>query len=267
MEHSFRYDYVELPPSAQIGLHSHGDWELSYVVAGSGRKRLGESYTDFGPGDLVAVAPGVVHCWEFDPASADESGNIVNITVIFSRGFVERMAAFPELADGARRFLSAESAIAFDDATAAEIARQLVGMRGATPGGRLAAMAAVFEIIAVGSTMSVGRRSVSADDVMQRLRVYLECNYMRAVSLREVSDYFGRGKTTFCSMLRRRYNTTFSAVLNSVRISHARRLLADTSQSVAQIAYAVGYTDAAYFNRVFRRLTGMSPTAFRRSGS
>lgn len=267
MEHSFRYDYVELPPAAQIGLHSHGDWELSYVVAGSGRRRLGDSYTDFGPGDLVAVAPGVAHCWEFDLASADESGNIVNITVIFSRGFVERMAAFPELADGARRFLSTESAIAFDDATAAEIATQLVGMRGATPVGRLASMAAIFGIVATGSTVSVGRRSVSADDVMQRLRVYLECNYMRAVSLREVSDYFGRGKTTFCSMLRRRYNTTFSAVLNSVRISHARRLLADTSQSVAQIAYAVGYTDAAYFNRVFRRLTGMSPTAFRRSGS
>ena len=128
-------------------------------------------------------------------------------------------------------------------------------------------MTAIFGIVATGSIVAVGHRTSSCDDDFQRLRVYLECNYMRAVSLREVSDYFSCGKTTFCSMLRRRYNTTFSAVLNSVRISHARRLLADTSQSVAQIAYAVGYTDAAYFNRVFRRLTGMSPTAFRRSGS
>jgi AraC-like DNA-binding protein len=48
------------------------------------------------------------------------------------------------------------------------------------------------------------------------------------------------------------------------RLSRAQELLADSEMSVQEVARTVGYTDPAYFSRVFRRMVGMPPSTFRR---
>lgn len=53
-------------------------------------------------------------------------------------------------------------------------------------------------------------------------------------------------------------------LIEARRLQEARRLLAYTESSVAEIGYALGFEDPAYFNRVFRRAGGESPGAFRR---
>jgi len=54
--------------------------------------------------------------------------------------------------------------------------------------------------------------------------------------------------------------------VNSVRIEEAKRLLLGTSRSVGEIAYAVGYSSATHFDRVFKRHNGKTPLAFRNHG-
>lgn len=59
---------------------------------------------------------------------------------------------------------------------------------------------------------------------------------------------------------------TLSGVIRDRRIAEARRLLSDPStrcRSIAAIAYQLGFTDPAYFSRVFREVTGISPREFR----
>jgi AraC family transcriptional regulator, positive regulator of tynA and feaB len=58
---------------------------------------------------------------------------------------------------------------------------------------------------------------------------------------------------------------TVSAAIRERRILEAKRLLANRAQlrlSVTQIAYAVGFSDPAYFSRVFRQVTGVSPVQY-----
>ncbi|MGI4875571.1 MAG: helix-turn-helix domain-containing protein [Janthinobacterium lividum] len=45
----------------------------------------------------------------------------------------------------------------------------------------------------------------------------------------------------------------------------ARRLLFHTHQSVKEIAFALGFADASYFNRFFKRQTGATPAGYRAS--
>lgn len=52
--------------------------------------------------------------------------------------------------------------------------------------------------------------------------------------------------------------------IESARLSLARNLLRDPSVPVSEIAYRLGFEDPAYFSRFFRKLTGMSPTDFRK---
>jgi AraC-like DNA-binding protein len=51
--------------------------------------------------------------------------------------------------------------------------------------------------------------------------------------------------------------------LNRYRIAQAKELLRHTADSVTVIGRRVGFSDPAYFSRVFRRLVGVSPSAYR----
>lgn len=58
--------------------------------------------------------------------------------------------------------------------------------------------------------------------------------------------------------------TSFTEVLDRVRERSARRLLADHSLGLAEIAHRAGFADLATFSRAFKRWTGIPPGAFRR---
>ena len=58
---------------------------------------------------------------------------------------------------------------------------------------------------------------------------------------------------------------TITEYISSVRIEHAKNLLATTSAPIGSIALNVGIDDANYFTRIFKKFVGMSPTEYRQS--
>lgn len=54
------------------------------------------------------------------------------------------------------------------------------------------------------------------------------------------------------------------ACMQRLRICHAAQMLAETNQPVTEIALDCGFSSPGYFARQFRRITGKSPTAYRR---
>jgi transcriptional regulator GlxA family with amidase domain len=55
--------------------------------------------------------------------------------------------------------------------------------------------------------------------------------------------------------------------LQRVRVEAARRLLEISKDSIEQIAWKIGYEDSGSFNRLFKKITGMSPGGYRRKFS
>jgi AraC-like DNA-binding protein len=55
----------------------------------------------------------------------------------------------------------------------------------------------------------------------------------------------------------------YRAITNEIRFEIARQLLQDTQVPLAQIAAALGYSEASAFTRAFRRWSGQTPTAWR----
>ena len=54
------------------------------------------------------------------------------------------------------------------------------------------------------------------------------------------------------------------AWIDIVRIQRAKRLLSETRQSIIDIAATVGIEDQSYFSRLFKKETGLTPSAFRK---
>ena len=58
---------------------------------------------------------------------------------------------------------------------------------------------------------------------------------------------------------------TFTAYIQSLRLSTALHLLQNTELSVAEVAQAAGYKDYRNFTRVFTRTTGLNPSQYRKN--
>lgn len=95
---------------------------------------------------------------------------------------------------------------------------------------------------------------------------YIDANYSDSdLSLEQVSNHVGLSRSYFCSLFHRVEGTTFKLYLMELRMRYARRLLASTDKKIYEISCEVGYSDTAYFNRVFKRINGMTPLQFRNS--
>jgi len=73
----------------------------------------------------------------------------------------------------------------------------------------------------------------------------------------------GINRAKINDILRAESNLTFSAYLNQVRLTEAARLMAEKRMGVAEAAFAVGYGSVSYFNRVFKKQYGCTPSCYK----
>jgi signal transduction histidine kinase/DNA-binding LacI/PurR family transcriptional regulator/AraC-like DNA-binding protein len=92
---------------------------------------------------------------------------------------------------------------------------------------------------------------------------YLHQNYDRAFTRTEIADELGMSEDYFSRSFSQELGISPWDYLNRYRMAQARRLLQTTPDSVQVIARRVGIPDPAYFSRVFRRVVGESPSAYR----
>ena len=69
----------------------------------------------------------------------------------------------------------------------------------------------------------------------------------------------------FCKLFKQCFDQNFTACLTQFRVNEARRLLQDKNISVREVSMMVGYYDANYFAKVFKRIEGMNPSEYRDS--
>lgn len=93
--------------------------------------------------------------------------------------------------------------------------------------------------------------------------VWLSHHYMQDISLDQAAEAMGMSSFYFSRYFRTAYNQTFIEYLTEYRIQQAVRLLEETTIPVREIAFRVGYADAGYFSKVFKRHVGVTPSDYR----
>ena len=100
--------------------------------------------------------------------------------------------------------------------------------------------------------------------IMAHVRRYLEDNYMFDLSLDSVGEILHISPAYLSAQFKKYQKMNFLDCLTELRINAAKELLADPFRSSAEVASMVGYEDASYFARAFKKRTGMTPTQYRR---
>ncbi|HTF11760.1 MAG TPA: AraC family transcriptional regulator [Asanoa sp.] len=257
---------VRAEPRFGFDWHYHPEYELTLIVAGEGRRYVGDRVADYGPGDLVLVGGDTPHTWESAAAGWHEAVTLQFQHDAFGTGFFER----PEFHDTARMLAGARHGLRFTGTGAEAAAATMVAIASLAPARRTVALLDILVSLAEQPVETLATRSlVTGVDAAARGRLdrvigMIRRDYADEVSVGRAADLVAMTPDAFSRFFRRQIGRTFTDYVNDVRLAEASRQLVESDAAVSAIAVACGYPNLSHFNRRFRAQTGMSPREFRR---
>ncbi len=113
---------------------------------------------------------------------------------------------------------------------------------------------------------SASRLNISETDVIVKAKRYLADHFEDAdLSLAKVADYVELNEKYFSNRFTKETGENFSSYLTALRMQKARELLKTTSFKVYEISEMVGYHNVEHFNRVFKKMNGITPAQYRKT--
>lgn len=103
-----------------------------------------------------------------------------------------------------------------------------------------------------------GRHSLAV-----RAREYMKKNIIGNISVDDIAAACGLSESQFARRFKRETGITPADCLQRLRIETACRVLRQTTRSITDIAFELGFNSSQYFSTVFKRYTGTSPLAYR----
>jgi AraC family transcriptional regulator len=99
---------------------------------------------------------------------------------------------------------------------------------------------------------------------LRRVIAHIDANLAASILVRDFNQITGLSTSYFARAFKVSVGESVHAYIIRRRIEHARELMLDTDESLAQITFACGLSDQAHLSRLFRRVIGVSPFVWRR---
>lgn len=93
---------------------------------------------------------------------------------------------------------------------------------------------------------------------------YLDENYQSPISLDQLATRAHISKGYICRTFKKQIGLSVIEYLTERRIQAAMQLLQNTDDKILTVALDAGFGDLSHFNRIFKKLTGLSPSAHRK---
>lgn len=258
----------------QSPFHSHPELELVYIKESFGKRIVGNSVTQFVPGDMVFLGSNIPHVWLNDEIYYQEISTLKAkaIVVYFSKDiFGPTFYEQKETQKITNLFSQAEKGIVITGKTNEKIARKLEKL---TSKQNFEIIVGLFEILSILSESNeigfinndfyLPLNNASKSDRLSDVFDYVKENYREEISLIEIAKVANLTPTSFCRMFKLKTKKSFVEYLNAIRVSNACKSLLETDKGISEIAYECGYKTVSNFNQLFKKLTGTTPKEYRK---
>lgn len=107
------------------------------------------------------------------------------------------------------------------------------------------------------------KEEASEAPAISKARVYIADKHAEDLSLEEVARAVNMSAFYFCKMFKKATGMTFTDYLARVRVEKVKNLLLNPHKRISEAAFEAGFQSLSQFNRVFRKIAGEAPTAYR----
>jgi AraC-like DNA-binding protein len=243
--------------------HWHKELELVYILEGSMQIELESATYELGCGDLLVIGSCDVHRYFASPQGCNKVIVQLDESMFDSCGeaFFSRRIASPLLQPG--------------DLLHPLLAREMRKISHeyaeARPGCEAAIKASAYTIITelIRGMELVERlhdeRSRRYEKLcrLEQAILYIERNYDQDITVSQAAEHHGYSVPHFSRFFKEATGQAFNEYVNHYRIRVACQLLRDVEQPITDIAYRSGFNSIETFNRVFKKTTGWTPSAYR----
>lgn len=243
----------ELSRSEGAGLmpqmHAHDYYELYYLEAGSREYFVEDTIFSVEAGDFVLIAPGKLH------RTGGEYG--MRTLICFRDSFLHKTFT----AAAAKRLLMCFENLKITPPPSRRDA--FLDMLGRIENAADGEEFALHLGLLLQELCACGRTELSSDPVSAMV-AYINANFSTICNITQIADHFYISKFHLCRVFKDAMKVTVIDYLNQVRIQNACRYLRSSTKDMGEIAMLCGFHDPAYFSNVFKKLTGITPTVYRR---
>lgn len=117
--------------------------------------------------------------------------------------------------------------------------------------------------LAVVSNQLMVANECGGTPAIEKARALIAARHAEQLSLSEVARAVNMSAFYFCKTFKKATGMTFTRYLARVRVEEVKNLLLNPNKRVSEAGYAAGFQSLSQFNRVFRQITGDSPSAYR----
>ena len=246
--------------------HYHRAMELTVIQRGAGTRFVADHIELFESGDLVLIGSNVPHYWH-------QRGESAGLSLQWDFPLEHGVWSLGEIHTPLRMLASkAQRGLHFRGATALAAAALMSELQSVTG---LARLALFFKLLALlasapsSHTRALAERPFTLDgtaeqqESIQRAVSFILAHYREQIRLESLLTLAGMSRATFARQFARHAGKSFSVFLNQVRLQAVCRALRETAEPVSAIAFANGFNQLSFFNRLFRREFGINPSMMR----
>ncbi len=261
-------------PCLDASWHYHPQYELIYTSKSNGIRFVGDSVSQFFPGDLVLVGANLPHLWRNDPSYYKEGSEkkVKTVVLKFMKDFMgEGTFKHPEFASINQMLEQSKFGVCFGKKVGEKFHDELIGIVDLPQGEQMIK----FLHLLYQLSLTEDRQVLSSADMRQyssepshrldKVIKFISDNYADNINLQDVSDIACMTTTSFCRFFKRMTNKSFTQFLNEIRVRNASRMLLEDNITVSEICYKVGYNSITNFYMQFKQIMGSTPKDYRKT--
>lgn len=259
-----------IQPRFTSPFHLHDEFELILIIRSHGKLYLGSNVVNFSDNDLYLFAPGLPHCF-FNTRGYENGNELAHAVVIqFSEDFLgnsffqkNEVSQLKKLIDKSKfgvQFINPKKSIL-------ERILKLNEQKNLSKLGEflliLNDLTSNKSVKALSTGNNVNLLNLNDSIIINHVYKYVAENFQKKISFDIAASTSNMQRAAFCRFFKRKTKKKFSEFVNETRIMHARKLLTETDKTMIEIAFDCGYENTSYFNRQFKIICGITPTAFK----
>lgn len=244
--------------------HWHREIELLYIKKGSIRMQVTNHAFTACEGDLVVCDSGEIHY------SNSYSKDSILDFIIFDTGLISSHYTYHCFA---KPYLTAEEMeisglkkrlLALEVLIDGELSKKEAYYRDIVRAGLWDFWFRLLRVMPIDQGGVMKNRRIAMLEDFQSLLSYMEEHAADNITLEMAAEKMHFSPSHFSKVFKQLTGTGFVRYLNTIRVTLASELLARSDSSMIQIAFACGFQNVRNFNRVFKEITGSTPSEYSR---